>query len=57
MNVLTSRENRRHAIQLGVMGTPTLKVYCRGLEVGEVVGLDTLDALDRKVKAILDKCK
>jgi thioredoxin 1 len=56
MNVLTSRENRRYAIQNGVMGTPTLKVYCRGVEVGEVVGLDTLEALDRKVKAILDKC-
>lgn len=59
INVLGRRENRRLAISRGVMGTPTFKVYSCGREVGEVVGMETLEHLKEKVEAIVngaDKC-
>ena len=54
INVLESRENRRLAISRGVMGTPTIKVYSCGREVGEVVGMEVLEHLKEKVEAIVD---
>jgi thioredoxin 1 len=56
LNVLESRENRRLAIQNGVMGTPTFKIYCRGIDVGEVIGEETLTDLHIKLEAIVEKC-
>ena len=56
LNVLESRENRRLAIQNGVMGTPTFKIYCRGVDVGEVIGEETLTDLHIKLEAIVEKC-
>ena len=45
MNILESEENRRIAMENGVMGTPTIKVYCDGRNVGEVVGFRPLRRL------------
>ena len=56
LNVMESKENRRLAIQLGVMGTPTIKVFCHALEVGEVVGLETLNDLEKTLENILFHC-
>ncbi|MBM3291922.1 thioredoxin family protein [Candidatus Bathyarchaeota archaeon] len=56
MNVLESKENRRLAIQKGVMGTPTFKIYCRGIEVGEIIGLEAVTELDQKLFKIINKC-
>jgi len=56
LNVLTDKENRRLAIQKGVIGTPTFKVYCRGTEIGEVVGLETLSDLAGTLNNILKGC-
>jgi thioredoxin 1 len=56
LNVLVDRETRRLAIQKGVIGTPTFKVYCKGNEVGEVVGLETLTDLAGTLTNILKGC-
>lgn len=56
LNILESRENRRLAIEKGVIGTPTFKVYCRDAEVGEIVGLETLTDLSGTIESILKKC-
>lgn len=45
MNILESEENRRIAMENGVMGTPTIKVFCDGRNVGEVVGFKPLRKL------------
>lgn len=55
MNILDSVENRRIAIQYGVMGTPTIKVFCNGRTVGEVVGFRPLDRLVSDLKEIIDR--
>lgn len=56
LNVLTDRETRKLAIGKGVVGTPTFKVYCRGVEIGEVVGLETLTNLVGTLNNILKDC-
>ena len=56
LNVLENRENRRFAIDKGVIGTPTFKVYCRGVEVGEIVGLETLTDLEGTINNLLKGC-
>jgi len=56
LNVLESRENRRLAIQNGVMGTPTFKIYCRGVDIGEIIGEETLNDLHVKLAALVEKC-
>lgn len=55
MNILDSVENRRIAMQYGVMGTPTIKVFCNGRTVGEVVGFRPLDRLVSDLKEIIDR--
>ena len=56
LNVMESKENRRLAIEKGVIGTPTFKVYCRGDEIGEIVGLETLTNLAGTIENILKDC-
>lgn len=52
MNVLDSSENRNMAMEHGVMGTPTIKVFCEGRDIGEIVGYRTLDKLIDELKEI-----
>ena len=52
MNVLDSAENRNRAMQHGVMGTPTIKVFCEGRDIGEIVGFRALDELVSELKDI-----
>lgn len=52
MNVLDSAENRNLAMEHGVMGTPTIKVFCEGRDIGELVGFRTLDKLVSELKEI-----
>ena len=56
LNVMDNKENRRLAIEKGVVGTPTIKVYCKGVDVGEIVGMDTLSNLYIAVEDILKSC-
>ena len=55
-NVMDSRENRRFAIEKGVVGTPTFKVYCGGAEIGEIVGLETTENLLSTIEDLLKNC-
>ena len=55
MNILDSSENRRIAVENGVMGTPTMKVYCRGRIVGEIVGFRTREMLLKDLNEILSR--
>ena len=55
VNILESPENQRLAIGLGVLGTPTLKFFCDGRVVGEVVGYRPLDRLVEEIDEILKK--
>jgi len=53
MNILDSAENRRIAVEHGVMGTPTIKVFCKGRSVGEMVGFKTSDRLVDELREVL----
>lgn len=55
VNILQSPENRDLAINMGVLGTPTLKFFCDGRNVGEIVGYRPLDRLIKEIDEILDK--
>jgi len=55
MNILTSVENRSIAIKHGVMGTPTIKVFCQGRDIGEIIGFRNRDDLIKDIKDILAK--
>jgi thioredoxin 1 len=53
MNILDSAENRHVAMDTGVLGTPTIKVFCKGRSIGEVVGFRPLDRLVKELGEIL----
>ena len=55
MNILDSPDNRRIAVESGVMGTPTIKVFCKGRAVGEIVGFRTFEMLLGDLREILSK--
>jgi thioredoxin 1 len=52
MNILDSAENRKIAMDNGVMGTPTIKVFCKGRDIGEVIGFRPLDGLVKDLNDI-----
>ncbi|MCW4048384.1 MAG: thioredoxin family protein [Candidatus Bathyarchaeota archaeon] len=59
MNILDSKENRRHAIKQGVRSTPTFLVYCDGRPIGAIIGIRTLNEMDAEVLALIgmsDNC-
>lgn len=53
MNLLDSRENRVFAINQGIRGTPTFKIFCSGREVGEVIGIRTEEDLTEEFNKII----
>lgn len=55
VNVLESTDNRRIAMDLGVMGTPTIKVFCEGRPIGEIVGFRSLDGLVKDLNGIFSR--
>ncbi len=55
VNILESPENRKIAIDSGVMGTPTIKVFCEGRPIGELVGFKPLDKLVGALNEILNQ--
>jgi thioredoxin 1 len=57
LNVLENNENRQIAIQYGVMSTPTMKFFCKGRTVGEIVGYRKKDQLKEEVGKILHEHK
>lgn len=55
MNVLQSPENQKLAIGLGVLGTPTMKLFCEGRVVGEIVGYRSFEKLVQEIEELLKK--
>jgi len=55
VNVLQSPENQKLAIGLGVLGTPTMKLFCQGRAVGEIVGFRPLERLVQEIQDLLKK--
>lgn len=54
INMLKSIENLRLAEGMGVEQTPTTKVFCGGMEVGEIVGFAPLEKAVDRLNSILD---
>jgi len=38
-NVMESQDNQKLAVKYGIMGTPTLKFFCQGRPVQDIVGV------------------
>ena len=53
VNILEKAENRQIAMDHGVLGTPTIKVFCVGRDVGEIVGYRPLNRLIKELNEIL----
>jgi len=54
-NVLKSQENQELAAKYGIMGTPTLKFFCQGRPVQDVVGALSKDYLRQAVEFAIKK--
>lgn len=54
-NILADHENQHLATGYGVMGTPTMKVFCDGREVGEAVGYMGKQELRGELDRIVDQ--
>lgn len=53
MNMMKSIENLRLAEGMGVEETPTTKVFCKGDEVGEIVGYRPLEEAVKEIEGFL----
>ncbi len=54
-NVLESPENQELAAKYGVMGTPTLKFFCQGRPVQDIVGMLTKEYLQQGIEFAIKK--
>jgi thioredoxin-like negative regulator of GroEL len=54
MNLLERRENRKHAIQIGVRSTPTFMIFCNGILIGSLVGIYKKEDLKDQIKKIIN---
>ncbi len=55
LDIRASDGNLKLAIKYGVSGTPTMKVFCKGREVGELVGYMEREDLRKELDNILSK--
>ena len=55
LDVLSSHENQHTAVELGVMGTPTLIFFCEGRPVGSTVGFQPRERLRQLVDDMIQK--
>lgn len=54
-NVYESPENEKIAGMYGIMGTPTLKFFCQGRPVQDVVGMLSRDYLEQAIDFAIQK--
>jgi thioredoxin 1 len=57
MNMFLSLENLKLAEGLGVEETPTLKLFCKGREIGQIIGYMPLDKATKEIEDILKREK
>ena len=55
MNMFLTLDNLKLAEGLGIEDTPTLKLFCKGEEIGEIIGYRSLDAVIKEIEDILKK--
>jgi thioredoxin 1 len=55
MNMLLSLENLQLAEGLGVEETPTLKLFCNGREIGQIIGYRPVDGVVKEIEEILER--
>lgn len=55
LNIRANRGNLDLAIKYGISGTPTIKVFCKGREVGEIVGFMQKDQLRSQIDNVIKK--
>ena len=53
MNMFLSLDNLKLAEDLGVEDTPTLKLFCKGEEIGEIIGYRSRDTVIKEIETIL----
>lgn len=59
LDIYASDQNSEIAEKYGIMGTPTMKVFCNGREIGEIVGYMDKDGIKRNLDQIIkrsDEC-
>jgi len=54
INVLSSEENSHIAEHFGVMGTPTLILFCRGRPIEAIVGYRPKEVLIKEIQHMLE---
>ncbi len=54
MNMFLTLENLKLAEGLGVEETPTLKLFCGGREIGQIIGYKPLDKVVDEIEEILE---
>lgn len=52
-----SLENLKLAEGLGVEETPTLKLFCKGREIGQIIGYGPVDEAVKAIEEILEREK
>ncbi|NIQ06962.1 MAG: thioredoxin family protein [Candidatus Korarchaeota archaeon] len=55
LNIRESRENYEIAKKYGIMGTPTLKFFCKGRVIGELIGHRPKEQLMEEIDNTLKK--
>jgi thioredoxin len=57
LNIFSSNGNKEIGSKYGIMGTPTLLLFCNGRPVDSLVGYRPRDALRKEISEKLDKAK
>lgn len=55
MNMFLRLDNLKLAEDLGIEDTPTLKLFCKGEGIGEIIGYRSRDEIIKEIKEILKK--
>ena len=55
MNMFLTLDNLKLAENLGVEDTPTLKLFCKGKEIGEIIESRSLDVIKKEIEDTLKK--
>ncbi|MDE1855301.1 MAG: thioredoxin family protein [Candidatus Micrarchaeota archaeon] len=57
LNVLSDEKNNEIGRRYGINGTPTIKVFCKGREAGEIVGYLDKESLNSELNRIIAKAE
>ena len=55
MNMFSSLANLKLAEGLGVEYTPTVKLFCKGREIGQIVGYRSLEQVAKEINEMLER--